>query len=222
MSRTPVDLVGTSTRATLIGVARHSLPSIVEATLIPTALFYVTWMTVGHLAAYIVALVWGYGALARRVHQRLRIPGILILALLGLTVRTVMALATGSAFVYFAQPILVTSLIAVLFLLSSMTSRPFVARVARDFYPMTDEVAGRPSLRNLFRRLTFLWAGVQLLQAAAGASLLLTLPTSVYVPTKTASALLITAAGVTVTVLLSLRVARREGLVAPAPDAAPA
>jgi hypothetical protein len=220
VTRAPIDLVGTTTRATLIGVARHSLPSIVEATLIPSALFYVTWMTVGHLAAYIVALVWGYGALGRRLHQRLRVPGILIIALLGLTVRSVLALATGSAFVYFAQPILATGLIALLFLASSLTSRPFVARVAADFYPMTAEVAARQPLRRLFRRLTFLWAGVQLLQAAAGASLLLTLPTSVYVPTKTASALLITAAGVTVTVLLSLRVARREGLVAVA--AAPA
>jgi hypothetical protein len=217
VTRAPIDLVGTTTRATLIGVARHSLPSIVEATLIPSALFYVTWMTVGHLAAYIVALVWGYGALGRRLHQRLRVPGILIIALLGLTVRSVLALATGSAFVYFAQPILATGLIALLFLASSLTSRPFVARVAADFYPMTAEVAARQPLRRLFRRLTFLWAGVQLLQAAAGASLLLTLPTSVYVPTKTASALLITAAGVTVTVLLSLRVARREGLVAAVP-----
>jgi hypothetical protein len=151
------------------------------------------------------------------LHQRLRVPGILIIALLGLTVRSVLALATGSAFVYFAQPILATGLIALLFLASSLTSRPFVARVAADFYPMTAEVAARQPLRRLFRRLTFLWAGVQLLQAAAGASLLLTLPTSVYVPTKTASALLITAAGVTVTVLLSLRVARREGLVAAVP-----
>jgi hypothetical protein len=217
VTRPPIDLVGTSTRTTLIGVARHSLPSIVEATLVPSALFYAAWMTLGPWAAYTAARVWGYGALARRLHRRSRVPGILIIALLGLTVRSVLALATGSAFVYFAQPILATGLVALLFLGSTLTNRPFVARVAADFYPMTAEVASRLALRKLFRRLTLLWAGVQLINAAAGASLLLTLPTSVYVPTKTASALLVTAVGVTVTVLLSLRVARREGLVAASP-----
>jgi hypothetical protein len=55
---------------------------------------------------------------------------------------------------------------------------------------------------------------VQLLNAAAGASLLLTTPTAVYIPTKTAVALAITACGVVLTVVWSLRVARREGLVA--------
>ena len=203
-----------STRGTLAAVWRHSLPTVVDATLIPTALFYVAWMTIGRWPAYVVALAWAFAAVARRLWAGVRVPGILLLALVGLTIRTALALSTGSAFLYFAQPILGTGVIATLFLASCVARRPFVARLAGDFYPMTAEVAASKRIKRLFHHLTLLWAGVQLLNAAAGASLLLTLPTSIYIPTKTATALLITASGVVLTVVWSLRVARREGLVA--------
>ena len=207
-------LVGSNTRTTLLAVARHSLPTIVEATLVPTALFYVAFLTIGTWAAYGVALAWATGALVRRLRTGRRVPGILVLALLGLTVRTALAVATGSPFLYFAQPIMGTTVVAVLFLASALTSRPFVARLAGDFYPMSPEVAQRLRIRRLFRHLTFLWAGVNLVNAAAGASLLLTMPTAAYVPTKTGVALFITASGIAATVVWSLRVAKREGLVA--------
>jgi hypothetical protein len=207
-------LVGSTTRTTLLAVARHSLPTVVEATLIPTALFYVAFMTIGTWAAYAAALGWAVGALVRRMCTGRRVSGILVLALIGLTARTVMAIASGSTFLYFAQPIMGTSIVAVLFLASALTSRPFVSRLAADFYPMTPEIAERLQIRRLFRRLTFLWAGVNLLNAAAGAGLLLTMPTAAFVPTKTGVALFITASGIAATVVWSLRVARTEGLVA--------
>lgn len=201
------------TRAALRAVAKHSLPTIVEATLIPTALFYTAWMAVGHWAAYLVALTWGYGAALRRVRRKERIPGILVLALIGLTARTIMALATGSSFLYFAQPIAGTTLIALLFLGSALTTRPFVARLAGDFYPLTADIVGRLRIKRLFRHLTVLWAAVNLVNAGVGLSLLLTLPTAIYIPTKTAVALAITTLGVVTTVAWSIRVARNEGLV---------
>jgi hypothetical protein len=207
------NLTGTSTRTTLLAVGRHSLPTIVDATLIPTALFYVGWLTLGRWPAYAAALGWAGVALGRRLRSGHRIPGILMLALFGLALRTALAMATGSAFLYFAQPLLGTGVIALFFLVSAMTTRPFVARLAGDFYPLTPEIAARRRIKQLFRGLTFLWAGVLLLNTGLGISLLLTLPTEVYIPTKTASALFITTAGTVATVLWSLRVARREGLV---------
>jgi hypothetical protein len=206
-------LAGTTTRTTLLAVARHSIPTVIEATLVPTALFYVALLTLGIWAAYGAALGWAYAALVRRLRSGRRVPGILVLALIGLTLRTCLAMVTGSTFLYFAQPIMGTSLVAVMFLASALTSRPFVARLAGDFYPLTPDIVGRLPIRRLFRHLTLLWAGVNLLNAGVGASLLLTMQTTAYVPTKTAVALFITTAGVVVTVIWSLRVARREGLV---------
>ena len=205
-----------STRSTLIAVARHSLPAIIEATLIPTALFYLAWMTVGHTTAYAAALLWAFAVLACRRHRGERIPGVLVLALIGLTVRTVLALATGSAFLYFAQPILATGLFATVFLVSCVARRPFIARIAGDFYPMTAEVAQRARVRRLFHRLTLLWAGVQLINAAAATSLLLTMSPATFIAVKTFVSMAITWAGVVLTVVWSLRVARHEGLVASA------
>jgi intracellular septation protein A len=205
-----------STRTTLLAVAQHSLPSIIEATLIPSALFYVAWMTVGHATAYAAAMLWAVAVLACRRRRGERIPGILVLALIGLTVRTVLALWTGSSFLYFAQPILATGLFAAVFLVSAVARRPFVARIAGDFYPMTEAVAQRQRVRRLFHHLTLLWAGVQLLNAAAAASLLLNLSPAQFVVAKTATTLAITTVGVVLTVLWSLRVAKHEGLVATA------
>src|SRR6476659_2050132 len=108
-------------RPALRAVAKHSLPTIVEATLIPTSLFYVAWMSVGHWAGYLAALIWAYGAALRRLSRRERVPGILVLALIGLTVRTALAFATGSSFLYFAQPIAGTTVIAAVFLASALT-----------------------------------------------------------------------------------------------------
>jgi intracellular septation protein A len=203
-----------STRTTLIAVAKHSLPSIIEASLIPSALFYVSWLTVGHTTAYAAALLWAFAVLVCRRHRGERIPGILVLALIGLTIRTILALCTGSAFLYFAQPILATGLFAAVFLISALAGRPFVARIAGDFYPMTAAVAQGQRVRRLFHRLTLLWAGVQLLNAAVSASLLLTLEPATFVAIKTGVVLAITTMGVVLTVVWSLRVARHEGLVA--------
>jgi len=203
-----------SARSTLLTVARHSLPAIIEASLIPTALFYVAWVTGSHSTAYAAALLWAVAVLICRRHRGERIPGILMLALIGLTIRTVLALWTGSSFLYFAQPILATGLFATVFIVSCLARRPFVARIAGDFFPMTDEIAQRQRVRRLFHRLTILWAGVQLLNAGIAAGLLVTMSPATFIAMKTGITLAVTTIGVVLTVVWSLRVARHEGLVA--------
>ena len=194
----------------------RSFPRLVEATLVPTALFYLMWYTLGRWGAFVAALAWAYGALARRLALRRGVPGLLVLALVGLTVRTVLALATGSTFIYFVQPVLSTCAVAATFLLSALTARPLVARLAADFYPLPPPTAARHSVRRLFRRLTLLWAGVNLINAAVAFVLLVTLPVAVFVATKTVAVLAVTLGGVALTVHWSLRVARTEGLIASA------
>jgi hypothetical protein len=64
----------------------------------------------------------------------------------------------------------------------------------------------------LFRRLTYLWAGVNAVAAAASLTLLLTVPVVVFVGTATVSGWIITSSGVMLTVSDSVRTARSEGL----------
>src|SRR5579875_1514036 len=77
---------------------RHALPSLIESTLAPGALFYVVLVLAGFRGALLAAVVWSLLAAARRLWRREQIPGILLLSLALVSVRTVIAYVTGSAF----------------------------------------------------------------------------------------------------------------------------
>jgi hypothetical protein len=193
-------------------VVRRMVPYLVEATLIPTALFYVSLIAFGLEWAIVAALGWTYAAMGRRLLTGRPVPGLLVLATLGISVRTVIYLLSGSHFVYFFQPIMRTVATAAVFALSVCIGRPLIARFAADFCPLTPDVQIRPAVVQLFRRLTYLWAAVNAIVAAITLTLLLTVPIAVFVGTSTLSAWLITGTGVVLTVSDAVRTARREGL----------
>ena len=193
-------------------VGRRMVPYLIEATLIPTVLFYVVFITFELKWAIVAALGWTYAALGRRIVTGRPIPGLLVLATLGISVRTVIYLLSGNDFVYFLQPIMRTVATAVAFALSVCVDRPLIARFAADFCPLSPDVQIRPAIVQLFRRLTYLWAGVNAVAAAATLTLLLTVPVAVFVGTAMVSAWVITCSGVVLTVSDSVRTARREGL----------
>ena len=70
-------------------VGRRMVPYLVEATIIPTALFYVFLLTFELKWAIVAALGWTYAAIGRRLVTRSPISGLLVLATLGISVRTV-------------------------------------------------------------------------------------------------------------------------------------
>ena len=89
-------------------VVRRMVPFLVEATPDPTALFYVVLLTFELKWAILAALCWTYAAVARRFVVGSPIPGLLVLATLGISVRTGVYLFSHNDFVYFFQPILRT------------------------------------------------------------------------------------------------------------------
>jgi hypothetical protein len=197
----------------LAAVARRGIPNLVEATLVPTVLFLTVNALIGPGAAMVAVLVWGFGAIARRRLLGRRIPALLLLATFGLTVRTVVGLASGSTFAYFVQPVATTVGLAVIFAGSVLIGRPLIAHLAHDFVPLHPDVAGRPAIVRLFAGLTLLWAGVHVLTAAATFSLLVTLPVPMFVALKTGACAAISVVAIAITVVMSLRTARREHLV---------
>jgi hypothetical protein len=166
-------------------MARYALPKVIEGTLIPLGLFYAVLWAAGTWGAIVAALGWCYTALAWRVLTRRRVPGLLLIGAMGLTARTVVALASGSTFFYFLQPTLTTVVVAGVFLLSVPAGRPLAARLAADFFPLPPELVRRAAVRRVFARITVLWALVNLCTAAATLALLLTQPVWVYVAAKT-------------------------------------
>lgn len=221
MAAQPLDLTDAAlepshTRlAVLTAVARRGLPHIIEATVVPAVLFYAFLTFWGIGAAFTVALVWSFGAIVRRLVTGRQVPPLLVLASVGLTVRTIVAVASGSTFVYFLQPALATLSMGAVFLGSIAIGKPLIARFAHDFCPLSPEIVGRVGVVGLFRRLTYLWAGVNFATAITNLVLLETLPLNSFVAIKTVSGWGITVTAVAVTVSASVRTARCEGLMGP-------
>jgi len=206
-----------SRRAVFLAVARRGLPNIFEATVVPAILFFVIVTTIGAPVAMAAVLVWGYGAMLRRVVRSARIPTVLLLATLGLTVKTLVGLLSGSTFAYFVQPVATTVVVAGVLVGSLLIGRPLVARFAHDFCPVAPDVASRPAVVRLFIGLTVLWAGAQLLTAATTFGMLVTLSVTQYVALKTIVCLGISITAIVITVSWSLRTARKEQLTFAAP-----
>ena len=207
-------LVAPTIGLVLLAVGRRLVPQLIEGTLIPTLLFYGLLTGFGIRFAFAGALCWSYTALARRAVGRRPIPPILILASLGITVRTLVTLGSGSTFVYFLQPVLGTVAVGGLFLCSIALGRPLIARFAADFCPLPPDIASRPGVTLLYRRLTFLWAGVNLVAASTTFLLLVTLPLPAFVVVRALTGWVITVSGIVATVTLAVRAAHREDLMA--------
>lgn len=196
----------------LQAVGRRSLPSLIEATVVPAVLFYVFFTTLGATPAMLAVLTWSYGAVLRRLLTGAGVPGILQLAVIGLTVRTIVGILSGT-FMYFLQPVATTLALALVFFGSLMFGRPMIARMASDFCPLAPEIAGRPRVVRLFSGLTLLWAIVHLLSAATTFTLLVSLPTPTFVAVRSVVSFAITISAIVATVSWSIRTARAENLV---------
>lgn len=203
-----------SKRAILAAVVRRSGPHLIEATVIPAVLFYCCLIAFGLGAAYGAALGWSYAAVARRKLSHRPVPPMLVLGVIGITVRTLVAIVSRSPFIYFFQPVLGSVAMACVFLISVGIGRPLIGRLAGEFWPMTPEVAARPRVLRLFRNLTLMWGALNLASAALTLTFLVSLPLGVFLAAKQVSAFGITALGVFVTVSMSLTTGRREGLAA--------
>jgi intracellular septation protein A len=197
-------------------LARHAIPHIVEATLVPMALFYAFLWLVGVWGAILAALGWSYVAVVRRLVTGRRIPGLLLLGTVGVTARTVLALASGSAFLYFLQPSLLTAIVGGLFLLSVPAGRPLAQRLADDFVPLPAAFLRRPAIRRVFVRITLLWALINLVNAAGAVGLLVSQPVATYVAAKTAMSWVVTGAGIALSTWWFKRTMRSQPALLPA------
>ena len=191
----------------LRALARHALPNLVEATVVPLLVFYAALWLVGVWGGLIGALVWSYTAIVRRLVVGRPVPGLLVLGAIGLTARTVVAALSGSVFVYFLQPTLTG-----VFLASVPAGRPIAERLAGDFCPLPATFIGSPPVRRFFARITVLWAFVQLTNAALSVWLLITQPVGTYVLARSVTSWGLTIAAVGLSTLYFKLSMRNHGI----------
>jgi hypothetical protein len=127
-------------------------------------------------------------------------------------VRTVVAVLSGSVFVYFLQPTLGTVVVAGAFLLSVAAGRPMIHRLVQDFLPLPHGFTSDPAVRRLFGRLTLAWGLVHLANAGITLWLLVSQPLEVYLVTRTVAAAVLTGAAVAGSTAWFVAAARRSGI----------
>ncbi len=192
-------------------LVRRALPQIAEAILIPLGLFYAGLSVLGPKGAICTALAWNIVALLRRLCRRERLPGVLLLGTVGLTARSVVALVSSSSlFVYFLQPSLGTALLGGAFLLSVPLGCPLAEKLAHDFVPLPASFFKRPKVRQLFVRISLLWALVSLTNAAGTLALLLDVPITTFLAARTGLSWALTIAGVVLSSWWFRRSLRRD------------
>jgi uncharacterized membrane protein len=187
--------------------------TLATAVVAPAALFMTTMLVFNISTAMIVALTWMVGAMSWRWATNRRVSGLLVLTIGIMTVKTTFTLVTGNTFIYFVQPVFVDATVAAVFLGSLWSAQPIVARLAPDFYPMDAALAARPGIRELFRGLTLLWGLVILVKGSVTLWLLESLSTFNFVLIKGGAIITLTLLTATATVVWSIVVGRREGLL---------
>ncbi len=189
----------------------HAVPVVIEGALAPMALFYLSLLLGGFRVALVSALCWSYLATARRALRGERISTLLILGTVLITLRTAVAFVTGSAFVYFAQPLAGSVVIAVVLLASAACRRPFTQRFAHDFCPLDPDLLAEPRVQQFFVRISLVWAAVLLVNTGVVVWLLLTSSVRAFVLERTAVTWSLTAAAIFFSVYGFVVTMRRDG-----------
>jgi len=163
----------------------HALPKFLEGVIAPVAVFYAALVLLGFDGALVAAVAWVYGGILWRLVRRKPVPGTLLLAAVGVTVRAVLAAATGSPVVYFLQPTLGTLLVSAAFLGSVPLRRPLIQKIASDMVPLPEAFLALEPVRRFFMRITLLWSVVFLMNTAVSLWLLLSQSIAFYLWVRT-------------------------------------
>jgi hypothetical protein len=156
----------------------------VLAKLVPIALFVVLLEWTGTQVALVAVLAWSLLVLGYRALTGGRLPGLVLLAAVTLTARTIGSLLTGSTLVYFVPPALTTFAVGLAFAVSVPLGIPLAQRLASDIIPFDETTAAHPVLRRFFVRLSLVWAGASMVNTAVTLWLLASQSTGTFVVVK--------------------------------------
>ncbi|TDD29701.1 hypothetical protein E1286_46330 [Nonomuraea terrae] len=156
MSHPPVTL------PRLTALARQAAPKLLEAVVAPLAVFYLALAVLGDQWALVVTAAWVYLGVAWRLVRKIKVPATMYLAVFAITVRTIVALWTGTWMWFFIQPEMGTICISIAFLASVRLNRPIVQKLTLDYIHLPSAVLKHERVRRFFARITLLWAFVLL------------------------------------------------------------
>jgi uncharacterized membrane protein len=146
-------------------IARRASGTLLGASILPMGVFYLCYSLAGIRVAVGATVGFYYMGLLLRFVRRKPLLGAAALAAGLLTIRGVVMLFTGSAFLYFLQPVAGTVATATAIALTAMTGRPLLERLAHDFCPLSPDLSRRLKENRFFHYVSALWALTYLVNA---------------------------------------------------------
>jgi hypothetical protein len=193
-------------------IAKHAGRTLLVASIIPMGLFYAALSVLGLRAAIITTLAWYYGGILRRLFTRRPLLGAAALGAGLMTVRAAVTFWTGSAFLYFLQPVAGTVATATALAVTAIAGRPLLERLTHDFVPMPPALSDRLRASSFFALTSALWAAMYLVNAVGTVWLLTNSSLGGFLLLKTLLSPTLTGATVGVSYLLLRWVLRRDGV----------
>ena len=193
-------------------IVRHAARTVLCASVLPMAAFYLAFALAGLRAAVGVTLFWYLADVALRIARGHRVVGAVLLGAGLMTLRSVVTLWTGSAFVFFLQPVAGTVATATAFALTALAGRPLLERLAHDFVPVPDELTRRLRSRRFFDRTSLLWAAAYGVNAAGTVWLLSSASLGSFLVLKTVLSPVLTGIAIAGSYLVLRRTLRSEGV----------
>jgi len=156
------------------------------------------------------AVIWLTAAVRKLVTRK--VPGLLIISALVLTLQTAVVVGTGNPLFFLLQFPLSNLALCVLFARTAPTSKPLVARLAAEVVSLRQPISAHAGLQRFFRDATWLWAGVFAALAVGMTVLMVSEPASLFLLLTTAVTIGGVVLGSALSVMWFLRALRRFGL----------
>jgi intracellular septation protein A len=165
-------------------IVRKVFTTLALVSALPMAVFYVTMSLYGLRAAALATVsVYYVGLLLKALrHKPILAAAVLTAGLL--SIRTVVMFLTGSAFVYFLQPVASTVGLATVIAASALAGRPVLDRLAHEFCPFPAELSVQLRKQGFFTRLSGVWSMAYLINAVGTIWLLRTMSVGGFVVVK--------------------------------------
>jgi uncharacterized membrane protein len=146
-------------------VVRKVFTTLALVSALPMTVFYLALSLYGLRAAALATVSLYYGALLWKVLRRKPILAAALLTAGLLSIRTVVIFLTGSAFIYFLQPVAGTVALATVIAASALAGRPVLDRLAHEFCPFPAELSSHLREQRFFSRLSAVWTVTYLINA---------------------------------------------------------
>ncbi len=134
----------------------RGLPTFAVEGVVPVLVFYGVWRTAGLGPAVVVTSVVGVAIVVWQTRRGCDITLAAVTAIF-LVIQAVVALAAHSATVYLAQPVVVSALWGMAYLVSVAIGKPLIGAFARGWYPFPPAFRASALYRREFAMQSAVW-----------------------------------------------------------------